>query len=58
MTKTHGTLTISGAAKRLGFTLKYIYDLVYSGRIRAEKVSGRWKIPASEIEALAAKKRS
>jgi hypothetical protein len=53
MVKTdHTTFSIP----RLGFTLKYLYDLVYSGRIKADKVAGRWRIPATEIEHLAAKR--
>lgn len=57
MVKTdHATFSIPEAARRLGFTLKYLYDLVYCGRIKAEKIAGRWRIPASEIERLAAKK--
>ena len=50
------TLSVPAAAQQLGFTLKYLYDLVYSGRIKAEKIAGRWRIPASEINARLAKK--
>jgi excisionase family DNA binding protein len=52
----HATFSIPEAARRLGFTLKYLYDLVYSARIKAEKIGGRWRIPVAEIERLAAKK--
>jgi excisionase family DNA binding protein len=45
------SVSVPEAAKRLGFTLKYVYDLVYSGRLKAEKKLGRWKISAEEIEA-------
>ena len=44
-------VSVPEAAKRLGFTLKYVYDLVYSGRLKAEKKMGRWRIPTEEIEA-------
>jgi len=44
-------ISVSEAARRLGFTLKYVYDLLYSGRLKAEKKMGRWSIPAEEIEA-------
>ena len=44
-------LSIPAAARRLGYTLKYVYDLVYSGRLKAQKVAGRWQIPVAEIEA-------
>ena len=51
MKKTEQALSVPDAARRLGFTLKYVYDLVHSGRLTAEKVSGRWQIPADEVEA-------
>jgi excisionase family DNA binding protein len=50
-------VSVPEAARRLGFTLKYVYDLVYSGRLKAEKKLGRWSIPMTEIEARL-KKRS
>jgi len=53
---TKKTFSPPAAARRLGFTLKYIYDLVYSGRLKAEKISGRWHIPASEVDARLAKR--
>jgi len=42
--------TVKEAARTLGWTLKYVYDLIYSGRISAKKVAGRWQIPKTEIE--------
>jgi excisionase family DNA binding protein len=51
MTKCQEALTVPAAARQLGFTLKYVYDLVYSGRLAAKKVEGRWQIPAAEVEA-------
>ena len=44
-------LSVSEAARSLGFTLKYVYDLLYSGRLKADKKQGRWRIPAAEIKA-------
>ena len=44
-------VSVSQAARLLGFTLKYVYDLLHSGRLKAKKKSGRWKIPISEISA-------
>lgn len=54
--KSTKTLSVPAAARKLGCTLKYVYDLVYSGRMKAEKVAGRWHIPMSEIEARIAKR--
>ena len=44
------TLGIAEAARRLNVTLKYVYDLVYSGRLPAEKVNRTWRISASAVE--------
>ena len=54
--KIKNTLSVPAAARQLGYTLKYVYDLVYSGRIKADKIAGRWHIPVSEVEARMAKK--
>ena len=56
MTKTPETFSVPAAARHLGFTLKYVYDLVYAGRLKAEKIAGRWRIAASDINALAKKR--
>lgn len=58
MRRAKETLTVRETAAKLGFTLKYILDLVYSGRLKADKVSGRWKIPAAEVEARLKKRES
>jgi len=50
------TRSVPETARTLGFTLRYVYDLVYSGRLKAEKIAGRWRIPASEVEARLAKR--
>lgn len=44
-------VSVREAARQLGVTLKYVYDLLYSGRLKAEKKMGRWRIPTEEIEA-------
>jgi excisionase family DNA binding protein len=54
--KPHKTSTVQEAARALGWTLKYIYDLIYSGRISAEKIAGRWRIPEAEIAARLSKR--
>jgi excisionase family DNA binding protein len=51
MTKSQATLSVPAAARQLGFTLKYVYDLVYAGKLKAQKVDGRWQIPIAEVEA-------
>jgi excisionase family DNA binding protein len=42
---------VPATARKLGWTLRYVYDLIYAGRLKAEKVSGRWQIPVTEVEA-------
>jgi len=45
------TIGIAEAARRLNVTLKYVYDLVYSGKLPAEKMGRTWRIPANAIQA-------
>jgi len=44
------TIGIAEAARRLNVTLKYVYDLVYSGKLPAEKTGRMWRIPAIAVE--------
>lgn len=47
------TITVRAAAHRMGCTLKYIYDLLYSGRLAgARKVGREWRIPEVAVESL------
>jgi excisionase family DNA binding protein len=39
-------LSVRESALRLGVTLKFIYDLLYAGKLRgAQKVGRSWRIP-------------
>lgn len=44
-------LSVREAAQRLGCTLKYVYDLLYSGRLPAQKDGHHWRIPVEAVEA-------
>lgn len=44
-------LSVRETAQRLGCTLKYVYDLLYSGRLPAQKRGQQWRIPAKAVEA-------
>jgi excisionase family DNA binding protein len=44
------TIGIAEAARKLNVTLKYIYDLVYSGKLPAQKSGKKWRIPADAVE--------
>ena len=44
--------TVREAAMMLGCTLKFIYDLLYAGRLEgATKVGRVWRIPRHAVEA-------
>ena len=45
------TLTVRQTAQKLGVTLKYVFDLLYAGRLRGAKKRGRaWSIPEDAVE--------
>jgi len=45
-------VTVREAAIKLGCTLKFVYDLLYAGRLAgAAKVGRTWRIPVSTVEA-------
>lgn len=58
MKRKPASLSVREAAVRMGCTLKYVFDLLYSERLPgAKKVGGRWQIPAEAVESrLGAKK--
>jgi excisionase family DNA binding protein len=45
------TIGAREAARKLNVTITYIYSLLYSGKLPAEKVARQWRIPLSAIEA-------
>ncbi|MGB9071753.1 MAG: helix-turn-helix domain-containing protein [Terriglobales bacterium] len=44
-------VSIRDAARQLGVSIRFVYDLVWSGKLPAQKVDKVWRIPASAIEA-------
>jgi excisionase family DNA binding protein len=38
------------AAKRLGVGLSHLYQLLWTGKIPAQKRDGAWRIPAEAVE--------
>ena len=48
--------SVPETARKLSWTLGYVYDLLYAGRLKAEKIGGRWRIPVAEVEALLKKR--
>jgi excisionase family DNA binding protein len=44
------TMGVRQAALKLGCTLKYVYDLIYAGKLPSEKSGREWRIPATAVE--------
>ena len=49
--KRENELTPVEAARRLGIGLDYLYALLWTGKLKGQKVEGRWQVPAAEVEA-------
>lgn len=45
------SVTVRKAAQELGYTRKYVYDLLYEGKLPARKVQGVWFISDAAIAA-------
>ncbi len=43
--------TVREASEKLGVRLDYTYELIWTGRLPARRVDGRWLIPAQAVEA-------
>lgn len=47
-----GELTAREAAQQLGgVSLHHLYELIWTGKVAARRVDGRWMIPTTEVEA-------
>lgn len=44
------TMSVREAARRLGISLKAVYDALWAGRLPAEKIGGNWQIPLGAVE--------
>jgi excisionase family DNA binding protein len=45
-------MSVRDAAKMLGCTRKYLFDLLYEGRLPgAQKIGRQWQIPIHSVEA-------
>jgi excisionase family DNA binding protein len=44
------TLSVIEAARKMGVTLKYIYDLVQAGKLTATKQHKKWRISAKALD--------
>ncbi len=39
------------AAREMGVGLDYLYSLLWTGKLKGQKVAKRWEIPADAVEA-------
>jgi len=44
-------LTVNDAARLMNVSIKFVYDLIWAGKLEAEKVGKTWRIPANAVEA-------
>lgn len=42
------TISVREAAHSLGVTLDYVYKLIWAGKLKAEKIDGKWRVEAKE----------
>jgi excisionase family DNA binding protein len=45
------TMGVKDAARLLKVTTKYVYDLIYNGRLPARKHNRSWRISAAAVQA-------
>jgi excisionase family DNA binding protein len=45
------TVSVREAAKRLGVSIKFVYDLVWAGKLPAEKSGKKWRIAVGAVDA-------
>lgn len=44
------TIGVRDAARKLSVTIKYVYDLLYMGKLPGQKIGRQWRIPAEAVE--------
>jgi excisionase family DNA binding protein len=54
--KQQSELSPRQVAQRLRIGLDSVYSLVWSGKLSARKVDGRWRVQASDVDARLARK--
>lgn len=43
-------LGVRDTAKALGVSIKFVYDLIWAGKLEADKVGKVWRVPTLAIE--------
>jgi len=49
MLRRNETVGTREAAKLLGVTIKYVYDLLWAGKLSAQKIGKTWQISVREL---------
>ena len=44
-------MTVAQTARTLGIAIGYVYALIWSGKLRAKKVNGQWRVSAEDVAA-------
>jgi hypothetical protein len=47
---TQNTITVPMAARKAGVIVTYLYQLLASGKLKGEKIDGRWVIDETDFE--------
>ena len=47
---TQNTITVPMAARKAGVIVTYLYQLLASGKLKGEKVDGRWVIDETDFQ--------
>lgn len=42
--------SVAEVARELGISLQYAYSLVYSGKLPAQRLAGRWRISSKAVD--------
>ncbi|SPE21361.1 hypothetical protein SBA5_300005 [Candidatus Sulfotelmatomonas gaucii] len=45
-------ISVREAANRRGCSLKWIYDLLYTGKLKGEKLGNLWQIDVKSLESV------
>ena len=49
-------MTVAEAARTLGYRQHYVRELIWEGKLFADKVDRQWQIPAEAVKEFMAKK--
>jgi excisionase family DNA binding protein len=47
---TSKTMSVREAARRLGVSMKQVYNLLWDGRLNGQKIDGQWCVSAGDVQ--------